>query len=259
MAHTMEPYPTTVGYIWYAPNHVRAFTRDSYIQAGGYDPNRVVCDDHDLLIRLYQVGPFIHLDECLYLQRVNTGRNTQRLATLNDQIQVETVQLYLANIDKLQRAWCEREGLKVLELGKNNRSDVYHQAPNSVGLVTAPTVLPYVPAYQSVEWFNHLYNSLAHGGLLLSVTPSTDSRAAFQNPQFQSYWNENSFWYYTNPLLSTEVGFYGKFQPAYLNTVGVSEAEVNSRILYVRADLVADKGGPTLAGPAASHTTTEGA
>ncbi|MDP1796315.1 MAG: hypothetical protein Q8K78_02485, partial [Planctomycetaceae bacterium] len=34
-------------------------------------------------------------------------------------------------------------------------------------------------------------------GLSLSQTPSTDGRGAFQDPTHVSFWNSNSFWYYT--------------------------------------------------------------
>ena len=35
--------------IFYAPNHVRAWSRRAYIVAGGHDPNLKVGDDHDLV------------------------------------------------------------------------------------------------------------------------------------------------------------------------------------------------------------------
>jgi len=36
-------------------------------------------------------------------------------------------------------------------------------------------------------------------GILISQTPLTDGRGAWQNPTHVSFWNENSFWYWTLP------------------------------------------------------------
>ena len=35
--HALEAYPHNVSYIWFAPNHVRAFRKSVYETAGGYD------------------------------------------------------------------------------------------------------------------------------------------------------------------------------------------------------------------------------
>ena len=45
---------------------------------------------------------------------------------------------------------------------------------------------------------NEIWRVLVDGGWLLSRTPSTDGRGAFQDPTHCSYWNENSFFYYTS-------------------------------------------------------------
>ena len=49
--HSFEPHPHNVGYIWYAPNHLRAFTREAYEIAGGY-ADQPILDDSDLMCRL---------------------------------------------------------------------------------------------------------------------------------------------------------------------------------------------------------------
>ena len=73
----LEPFPHNLSFIWFAPNHVRAFRRTVYEKAGGYDPDRPVLDDHDLMCRLFQLTEFHRIDECLYLQRMHEA-NTQR-------------------------------------------------------------------------------------------------------------------------------------------------------------------------------------
>lgn len=49
----------------------------------------------------------------------------------------------------------------------------------------------------TVAMMNEIYRVLVPGGWLLSQTPSTDGRGAFQDPTHVSFWNPNSFWYYT--------------------------------------------------------------
>lgn len=44
-----------------------------------------------------------------------------------------------------------------------------------------------------VGLMNAIYRALVPGGWLLTATPSTDGRGAFQDPHC-SFWN-NSFWY----------------------------------------------------------------
>jgi O-antigen biosynthesis protein len=66
----LAPTPANVSYIWWAPNHLRAFTREAYEKAGGYDADRTVLDDQDLMCRLFLVTEFAKYDGCLYLQRL---------------------------------------------------------------------------------------------------------------------------------------------------------------------------------------------
>ena len=80
--HALEASPHNVSYIWFAPNHVRAFRRAIYERTGGYDAARDVLDDQDILCRMYQLTDFHLIDECLYLQRMHRS-NTQREDEIN--------------------------------------------------------------------------------------------------------------------------------------------------------------------------------
>ena len=68
-------------------------------------------------------------------------------------------------------------------------------------MIRAVDFLEHVP--DKVALFNELYRLLAHGGMLLSLTPSTDGRGAFQDPTHVAYYNENSFWYFTDANYAT--------------------------------------------------------
>jgi glycosyltransferase involved in cell wall biosynthesis len=260
--HALEPTPHNASLIWYQPNHVKAYRRGAYLEAGGYDKARRVCDDCDLMNRLYQVGPFVHIDRCLYLQRVHP-QMTQRHKDDNAQIQRDTVALYDSHIATNALAWCKREGLLALDLGAaHGRPEGYigvdrHAGPDvtlvadlpagledlsdeSVGVIRAVDFLEHVA--DKVALMNEIFRLLAPGGLLLSITPSTDGRGAFQDPTHVSFWNENSFWYWTQAALRNYVpDIKGGFQVSRLMTGFPSEWHEKNQIPYVTANLIALK------------------
>jgi len=259
----LEPTPHNVSYIWYAPNHVRAFRTDAYVQSGGYDPARRVLDDQDLMCRLYQVGPFHLIDRCLYLQRMH-ARNTQREADTNAFIQSETVALYDRHIEANALAWANRNDLAALDLGAGHgKPDGYYgvdrragthvdlvcELPDplpledsSVGVIRAVDFLEHVA--DKVALINECYRVLAPGGLLLSQTPSTDGRGAFQDPGHVAFYNEHSFWYYTDPRYQAYVPeVIARFQVSRLVTYFPTEWHEQNQIPYVCANLIALKDG----------------
>ena len=207
-------------------------------------------------------GRDFHLiDECLYLQRMHS-RNTQRDAQTNAFIQQETVALYDRYIESNALAWAARDGLLALDLGAaHNRPrgylgvdqypgddvDIVATLPdrlpvddNSVGVIRAVDFLEHVA--DKVGLINELYRVLAPGGLLLSQTPSTDGRGAFQDPTHVAFYNENSFWYYTERQYRNFVPqIKAAFQVSRLVTYFPTEWHEQHRIPYVTANLIALK------------------
>ena len=265
---SLQPFPHNVSYIWFAPNHVRAFRHSIYRQAGGYDPGRDILDDQDLMCRMYLHGDFRHIDECLYLQRWHAS-NTQRVSDLNARIQVETVELYDRYIEPCTLAWSLRRGLQALDLGAaHNKAPGYRGVDlrpgagvdlvadltkgipfptSSVGLIRAVDFLPQIP--DKTALFNEICRVLAHGGLLLSDSPSSDGRGAFQDPTHVAYYNENSFWYFTDRDFARFVPeLRGRFQFSRLKTYFRGDWYKEHNIPYVLANLVAIKDGPRQGG-----------
>ena len=255
----LPPTPHNVSLIWYAPNHVRAFTRAAYTQSGGYDPARMVLDDQDLMRRLYQVGPFLHIDQCLYLQRLHDAM-TQKQAETNAFIQTETLRIYAESIQPLALTWAKRNNLMALDLGSAHNKppeylgldsaaaigvDIVSTIPpidlpdNSVGVIRAVDFLEHVP--DQIGLMEELHRILVPGGLLLSMTPSTDGRGAFQDPTHVSFWNENSFWYWTDQARQYVPAIKALFQVSYLSTAYPSDWHEQHNIPYVVANLIAVK------------------
>ena len=53
-----------------------------------------------------------------------------------------------------------------------------------------------------IHTMNEAWRVLGHGGILEVWVPSTDGRGAFQDPTHVSFWNENSFYYYSQGHLN---------------------------------------------------------
>lgn len=209
---TFDQTPSTVSRIWYAPDHLRAFRRSVYEQIGGHDESLEVLDDQDLMCRMYLVTKFHHINKGLYVYRVH-GDNYW--IKRNKQIQDGVYPLYDKYIEPLALKWATDRGLSKLDLGgRFGRSEAYQSvdlqdadvvanlngrwpfADNSVGVVRAFDVFEHLkdPLYTMKE----LYRVLVPGGYAFIQVPSTDGRGAFQDPTHVSYWNENSFLYYTD-------------------------------------------------------------
>ncbi|MBM4364530.1 MAG: methyltransferase domain-containing protein [Deltaproteobacteria bacterium] len=250
--------------IFYAPNHVRAWTRAAYAAAGGHDPALEVCDDHDLLCRTYLAGVDMRrIPECLYLYRLQAGEKNSYLER-NAEIQVGQQAVGNRYFYRLVSEWVRRTGLPAWDLGgrigcpEGYRSidlvdaDLVHDVTqglpfpdSSVGVIRAYDFLEHVPQARVVAVMNELHRVLVPGGWLLSRTPSTDGRGAFQDPTHVSYWNLNSFWYYTNRDFARYVhGLTARFQGTRVWNEYPSDWHREHAIPYVYADLLALKGQP---------------
>jgi len=263
MAHT----PHNVSYIWFAPNHVRAFRKDAYERTGGYNPNRKVLDDQEIMSKIYLQGKFYHIPECLYYQRVHS-ENTQIDPETNRFIQEETVRIHGQTIQSLLLKWSADNGLLALDMGAAHNPapgyltvdqhqpadfvgdvfDVIGNLPdNSVGVIRAVDFCEHIA--DKIRLWNEFYRVLAHGGMVVSLTPSTDGRGAFQDPTHVAFYNENSFWYWCDenyrrfvPEIKTN------FQVSQLFTHFPNEWHQKHNIPYVCANLIAIKDGPRQGG-----------
>jgi glycosyltransferase involved in cell wall biosynthesis len=229
--HTPLPMPVTphnLGYIWYAPNHFRAFTRSAYDASGGYDETRAILDDQDLMNKLYLVGDFVYIDKVLYRQRMH-AKNTQ--FALSADIQTGTHDVYEQYIEATATKWSERNGLKV-GVWEDIRLQV--QRPDEYGMMK---IIDGLQTFEDpVKGMKLIHDGLAPNGMLLTLTPSADGAGAFMHPPAKSFWNEASFWHYTQ-------GENALFQISRLRTFYPSEYHQANGLAYVQANLIAVKPG----------------
>lgn len=69
-------------------------------------------------------------------------------------------------------------------------------ADSSVEEIRAHDIIEHLP--DKIFTMNEAYRVLVPGGVLDIVVPTTDGPGAFQDPTHVSYWNRNSFFYYTD-------------------------------------------------------------
>lgn len=252
-AIAFKEYPSGIAKIWYCPNHVRAWRTTDYWKAGGHPADMRVLDDQDLISRTYLVTQFKHIDKCLYLYRI-TGTNTW--LKYNDEIQNNTLRLRSKYLEEIALQWAKNNRLLALDMGAshnprkgfqtcdinegcNYKFDANKEWPfedNSVGVLRMYDFMEHIE--DKIHLINEAYRVLAHGGILLSETPSTDGRGAFQDPTHVAFYNENSFWYYTKENVQ-------KYVPdikARFQTENIETFLKQDNIPYVRAHMIAIKG-----------------
>ena len=259
------PSPSCLAQVYFAPNHVRAWHRDVYYAAGGHDGSMAVGDDHDLICKTYlSKAEFIHHEECLYLYRrvIDPKKSNSFESKAGDIVKAQNT-THNRYLHKLCEEWCRRNKLDMIDLGggrsspKNYRSldkrdaDIIHTlgegplpfADNSIGILRAYDCFEHIPRHKFVECMNDFYRVLAPGGWILSGTPSSDGRAAVQDPSHINCINQNSFWYYTNRDYAKFVPeITCRFQADRLWTEAPTEFHKTNNMLYVYADLCALKG-----------------
>ena len=264
--NSFEPSSHSLCYIWYAPDHIRSWRKSVYQSIGGHDPELSICDDHELCIRTYLATKMVRIPKVLYIYRI-TGNNT--FLERNAAIQTKTVELFKQYAQKLAEKDAKDKGLLMVDIGGGlnpyadylsvdlrEDADIIHDLndgipleDNSVGVLNASHILEHL--HDKTKIMAEIHRVLAPGGWAFIQVPSTDGRGAFQDPTHVSYWNENSFLYYTDAYLANFIDNKSiRFQEYHRQTHFPNEWLRNMNVCVTDAWLVAIKDGmPRLPGP----------
>ena len=263
--NSFEPTSHSLSYIWFAPDHVRTWRTSVYKEIGGHNPELEICDDHELCIRTYLKTKMVHIPKVLYIYRY-TGFNTS-VNTRNADIQIKTVELFNQYTRQLAERDAELNGLLKVDIGgglnpypgyftvdlrdtANLQADLNNGIPlpdNSVGVLNASHIIDHLQ--DKTKIMAEIHRVLAHGGWAFIDVPSTDGRGAFQDPTHVSYWNENSFLYYTDSYLANFIDKTSiRFQEYRKETYYPNDWLKSLNVLVTTAWLVAIKDGPRLPG-----------
>lgn len=256
---SFSPTPASISRIWFAPDHLRAFRKEVYDKVGGYNSQLEVLDDQDLMCRLYLETKFHHINKPLYVYRIHDANTwLQR----NKKIQDGVYPIYHRYIELMALKWAEEENYEILDLGgRVNSPKGYTTVDIKDADVIADLNTPWpfedgtVGVVRAFDVFEHLknpiftmkelYRVLAPGGYAFIQVPSTDGRGAFQDPTHASFWNENSFKYYTQKQFLQYIEIDVKFQIMALFT----SAKNKDGVCWVIAHLVKMDESVRLPGP----------
>lgn len=247
-----EPDPASVSKIWYAPNHFRAWRKSFYERIGGHDVTMDVLDDQDIMCRTYINGKMHHIDKPLYVYHLHPENTCY--GEKNAKIQELTLELHDKYIYQMVEKWCDLKGLRKIDLcGGHSKPDGYESVDMLNGDIVADLNGPWpfkdgeVGLFRAHDAIEHLkdpihtmkeaHRCLAPKGWFLTFTPSTDGRGAFQDPTHVSFWNSNSFWYYTRAQQAAYINTPVRFQLNRIKNFYPNEWCQAHDIVYVKADL----------------------
>jgi glycosyltransferase involved in cell wall biosynthesis len=258
--NSFEPSSHSISYIWYAPDHVRAWKRDVYHQVGGHNVELSICDDHELMIKTYLETKFYHIPKVLYIYRI-TGDNS--FLERNEAIQIKTKELHNQYAQQLAEKDADDKGLLKIDVGGglfpregymtidqedgDITCDLNEGIPlddNSVGVLNASHVIEHLR--DPIKTMREIHRVLAPGGWAFIEVPSTEGNGAWCDPTHVSFWNEDSFPYYTNRnkaqfIRNTDI----RFSSMRLETSWWE----GTKIAVVNTHLVALKEGTRYPGP----------
>ena len=257
-----EPIPFHMSLILFAPNHVRCFRRSAYEKVGGYDENLVICDDQDLMSRLYMAGKFYHIPECLYFYRVHGSNSWLKH---NAAIQTTMLDIQERYLEPMALHWAKKQGLRCLDLGGRFYSPEPYESvdlkdadvicdlegswpvdDDSVGILRAYDIIEHL--HDTIHFMKEASRVLVPGGYLFISVPSTDDgnggvgRGAFQDPLHVKFFNINSFFYYTRAAQAQYIDTPARFKSIILKNYYPSQWEIDNRIPYVKAFMINLKG-----------------
>lgn len=116
-------------------------------------------------------------------------------------------------------------------------NDIIPLEDNVADEVNASDFLEHINNDKRIHIMSEIWRILKPGGIFISSTPSTDGRGAFQDPTHYAFWNQNSFYYYTDDSFRELYGIVPKFEVIELYTTPLN----GQLICWVNAKLRAVK------------------
>ena len=205
-----------------------------------------------------------HIDKVLYVYRI-TGDNTW--LERSDSIQETTRNMFDKSIRSVVEKEADTLGLKKIDIGGGlnpygdyetvdiretadyvaDLNDGIPLPDNSVYVLNAHHILEHLK--DPIKSMREIHRVLCHGGWAFIEVPSTEGKGAFQDPTHITFWNDNSFLYYTDKNMAefidnSDIRFQEFKKTNYYPNQRMRELDV----LVTCAVLVAVKEGPRLPG-----------
>ncbi len=233
--------------IFFAPNHIRAWSKAAYNLVGGHDPTLEICDDQDLICRTYLAGvEFRHIQEPLYIYRLHP---TNTFVLKNQSIQTKQAEMTRKYLHPLILEECRRKSWHIVDLQFDSAESNLSTLPdNSVGFITAKNYLTRLNSKEVPYFMNEVYRVLVPGGWFHASTPCSehpDGRYAKTNicdPDCRSLWSKQNFKYYTDSEFARLIREYrGRFQQVLVDVNYPTEFHETNKRPYIHSYLLALK------------------
>ena len=243
-----EVTPRSLCEIYYAPDHVRCWSRKAYYKAGGHNRDLAVIDDLDLMIRTYLSGAtFTHIKGCHYLYRTY-AENT--VNSRNRQIQSLCRSYKIKHTENLIREWVSRENYATLDVGELVASgwkcdrDLRHGfGLECYGVIEIKDYLQWLNGDQVANFMNSAYDALVPGGYIIITVPDATTGIGFADPAYKSYYSEASMLPYINKKHAARNGHvFARFQQVLVAEEYLSDWHKGNGYKHLRFHLCALKG-----------------
>ena len=240
--------PRSLCEIYYAPDHVRCWSRKAYYAAGGHNRDLSVIDDLELMIKTYLSGvPFIHTGGCHYLYRYHT---TNTIHERQQQIKELSRGFKIKYTEDLISEWVSREKhetLKISDLittGWQWKRDLQHGFGfEKYGVIEANDFLQWIAGDRVSDFMNSVYDALVPGGYLLLTVPDATTGIGFADPAYKSYYSEASMLPYINKKHADQNGYVSaRFQQVLMTQEHLSDWHKARGYKHLRFHLCALKG-----------------
>ncbi len=126
---------------------------------------------------------------------------------------------------------------KEIEFTLNSESKGAHKTnglpyeDNSVDYIRADNFLEHIPIGSVIPVIEEIWRVLKPGAVFESLTPSTDGRGAFQDPMHVSFWNRNSWFYYSDDDCRNLYGIKAKFDLSQVEDINGEMGIIFTRVI----------------------------
>jgi len=240
--------PRSLCEIYYAPDHVRCWSRKAYYKAGGHNRDLAVIDDLELMIKTYLSGAkFTHTNGCHYLYRTY-AENT--VNSRNQQIQTLSRSCKIKYTEDLIHEWVSRENyptlniVELVESGWKYDRDLCHGFGfDRYGVIEIKDYLQWLDGEQVADFMNSVYEALVPGGYIIITVPDATTGIGFADPAYKSYYSEASMLPYINKKHADRNGHvFARFQQVLTTEEYLSDWHKNNGYKHLRFHLCALKG-----------------
>ena len=120
----------------------------------------------------------------------------------------------------------KRDGFINADIRKDIEADLIFDAvdglpvkDNSLNEIMAFDFLEHLPLGKTIFLIEEVWRALKSGGKFEHFTPSTEGNGAFQDPTHLSFWNLNSWLYFSETQINKEYGIKARFRVEVLRDI----------------------------------------